>query len=74
METMRSLLLLGIICLAGCQNVYGPFEARKPLRVDAPGIGVAEQEYRARDRWAIPDESPGVGPSSGNLIPYTLGR
>jgi hypothetical protein len=71
---MRSLILLGMICLAGCQNVYGPFEARTPQRVDAPGIGIAEQEYRGRDRWALPDESSGVGPSSGNLNKYTLGR
>jgi hypothetical protein len=71
---MQRLLFLGMICLAGCQNVYGPFEPRPPVRVDAPGVGIAEQEYRARDRWALPDESPGVGPSSGNLTPYTLGR
>jgi hypothetical protein len=63
---MRRVLLLGILCLAGCQNVVGPFAPRTPMRVDAPGTPLAEQEAKARERWAIPDESPGMGLNSGN--------
>ena len=33
-EKMRKLYLVGFLFLAGCQNVVGPFEHRKPERVD----------------------------------------
>ena len=69
---MRHILILGILCLAGCQNTVGPFAAREPQRVDDPRISIPEQEARGRDRWAIPEESPRVLPPSGNA--YPLGR
>jgi hypothetical protein len=68
---MRRILLLGILfCLAGCQNINGPFMPRPKERVDDPRLSIAEQEMRARDRYAIPDNSPQVGPRSGNVSPF----
>ena len=69
---MRHILILGILCLAGCQSTTGPFAPRSPMRVDDPRYTLPEQESRARDRFAIPVESPAVGPPSGNA--YPLGR
>ncbi len=63
---MRRILMLGIVlCLAGCQNVTGPFAPRTPIRVDDPRVSISEQESRGRDRWAIPEDSTQVGPRSG---------
>ena len=63
---MRRIIILGIVlCLAGCQHVIGPFAPREPVRVDDPQISISEQESRGRDRWAIPDNSPKVGPTTG---------
>ena len=66
---MRHILILGILCLAGCQTVTGPFAPRSPVRVDDPRLPISEQQARGRDRWAIPDDSPRVGPPSGNVLP-----
>lgn len=63
---MRCLWILAILMLAGCQNTVGPFQARQPTRVDSPYITLSEQEARARNRWALPDESHKVAPPSGN--------
>jgi hypothetical protein len=69
---MRHILILGLLCLAGCQNVSGPFAARSPTRVDDPRLSIPEQEMRGRDRWALPEESPRVAPPSGAI--YSPGR
>ena len=66
---MRHILILGILCLVGCQTVIGPFAPRSPERVDDPRYSIAEQEARGRDRYAIPDDSRKVGPPSGNGLP-----
>ena len=65
---MRHILILGaIFFMAGCQNLSGPFAWRSPARIDDPRLSIGEQESRGRDRWAIPEESPRVAPSSGNV-------
>jgi hypothetical protein len=69
-EKMRHILILGILCLAGCQSTIGPFAPRTPQRVDDPRNTIPEQESRGRDRYAIPDESQQVGPPSGNAYPF----
>ena len=66
---MRRILILGILCLAGCQSVTGPFAPRSPERVDDPRFSITEQQARGRDRYAIPDDSPKVGPPSGIGLP-----
>jgi len=65
---MRQLLLLGVLCLAGCQSVTGPFQRRPPERVDVPGVTLEEQGIRVRDRYALPDETSYGAPPSGNLF------
>ena len=59
---MRRIFLTGVLILAGCQNVAGPFARRPPQRVDDPLLSINEQEMRGRDRLALPLESPNVGP------------
>lgn len=66
---MRKLLLLGLLLLAGCQNTVGPFGYRPPQRVDDPSLPIAEQQRRARDRYAIPDETPNLLPSTRSAPP-----
>jgi hypothetical protein len=70
-DKMRKLLLLAVLALAGCQNVAGPFAARPPQRVDDPRLSIPEQQYRGRDRYALPDETSGA-PPSGATIPGLL--
>jgi hypothetical protein len=59
---MRRIFLTGVLVLAGCQNVAGPFARRPPQRVDDPLLSINEQEMRGRDRLALPLESPNVAP------------
>ena len=66
---MRRILWIGLLSLAGCQSVTGPFQGRSGERVDDPGLPIVEQESRGRNRWAMPDESRRVGPTADNAIP-----
>jgi hypothetical protein len=59
---MHRIILIGILCVAGCQNVLGPFAPRDPARVDDPRLPIAEQERRGRDRYALPEGSPYLAP------------
>jgi len=52
---MRKQFLLGILLLSGCQNVVGPLDYRRPVRVDDPNLTIEEQQRRGRDRLALPD-------------------
>jgi len=61
---MRRYLVIGILLLAGCQSVSGPF-TRRPERVDDPLLTISEQKARARERLALPDESLSVAPRTG---------
>ncbi len=63
---MRRILVIVLVAATGCVNVTGPFQPRSPVRVDAPGLPLSEQESRSRERYALPDESPFVAPNSGN--------
>jgi hypothetical protein len=53
----RLLLIGGLLLLAGCKSVVGPFEARPPQRVDDPLLSIGEQQRRGRDRLALPDQT-----------------
>jgi hypothetical protein len=66
---MRRLCLAGILLLAGCQNVAGPFSMRKPERVDDPLLSIPEQKARGRERLALPDDSVNVAPRTGVAPP-----
>ncbi len=52
---MRRILLVGVLCLAGCQSVVGPFETRRE-RADDPLLTSAEQQRKARYLHAYADE------------------
>ncbi len=72
---MRRLLLVGALLAAcGCQGVIGPFERRKPERVDDPLISISEQQRRGRDRLALPEPSPNVAPRTFAELPGPFGR
>lgn len=62
---MRSLIVTGLLLLAGCQGVVGPVQrSQAPClpQVDDPRLPIAEQERRGRDRLALPETSPTVAP------------
>ncbi len=59
---MRPVLLAALLALTGCANVYGPFAARPPQRVDDPRLAIPEQEMRGRDRLALPYDVPQAMP------------
>ncbi len=68
-EKMRRFWLVGLLVLAGCQNIVGPFQPRAPVRVDEPGVPIDKQEKRIRERLALPDDSSGIAPRSGAVRP-----
>lgn len=68
---MRRLLVLGLLVLAGCRGVQGPMAPKEPVRVDDPRLPISEQEKRARERLALPLNSPGVAPSAEMAPPGT---
>jgi hypothetical protein len=71
---MRKLVMIGLLLLAGCQNVAGPFQPRPNLRVDDPRVSIEEQKYRARDQLALPDDFSGNMPRSGAALPSSGGQ
>jgi hypothetical protein len=66
---MRRLALIGILLMAGCQNVVGPFGRYRNERVDDPLLSIPEQKARGRERLALPDESTSVAPRTGVMPP-----
>jgi hypothetical protein len=73
-EKMRRTLLVGILLVAGCQSVAGPFAPRRPERVDDPRLPIPEQEARGRDRYALPEDDRTVAPRTYMDRPGTHGR
>jgi hypothetical protein len=65
---------LGVLTLVGCRNVAGPLEARSKPKPDAPGYTIEEQERRARDKYAIPEDDWRVSPSGFIDRPSPVGR
>jgi hypothetical protein len=58
---MRKLMLAGILVLTGCQGVVGPFQrARMKDPVDDPRLTINEQQQKARERLAYPEDVPGA--------------
>jgi hypothetical protein len=55
---MRRIIMLGILLLAGCEGINGPRVHRQDTtKVDDPGLTIAEQEARGRDRLALPENN-----------------
>jgi hypothetical protein len=73
-EKMHRFLVAGVLLLAGCQSILGPFSHRKPERVDDPLLSISEQKSRGRNRYALPDESATTGPRTSMESPWVLGR
>src|SRR5690349_4765685 len=61
-EKMRRLFILGVLLLAGCSSIRGPFQPRSPERVDDPRYSIPEQQCRARDQLPLPQESRQIAP------------
>jgi hypothetical protein len=59
---MRSVVLLGLLLLAGCQS-FSPIGAHRSDRADDPFLTTQEQRRKARSYYAYPDEE--LGPRSG---------
>jgi hypothetical protein len=70
---MRHLWIAAALLTVGCGTVVGPFENRKPQRVDDPHYTIPEQEARGRDRLALPDQSKNVAPGSYGDFPIPNG-
>jgi hypothetical protein len=66
---MRRIIAIGFLLLTGCESIMGPFQHRKPERVDDPLLSINEQQSRGRDRYALPDNSSTVAPRTGLEVP-----
>ncbi|HZU35352.1 MAG TPA: hypothetical protein VFA18_05570 [Gemmataceae bacterium] len=64
---MRRLYLVGCLFLGGCCNIVGPFESRRPVRVDDPRLTIGEQERMGRSYLPLPVESEAVAPTPQGL-------
>jgi hypothetical protein len=72
----RTILLLYIVllCASGCQHIAGPREARLKPKPDLPWYTIEEQERRARDKHAIPEDDWRIGPATFIDRPSPTGR
>lgn len=71
---MHRLFVIGLLVLAGCQGVQGPFAQRKPERVGDPLVNIEEQERRGRERLALPFDRGDVAPRTRVEFPGPHGR
>jgi hypothetical protein len=58
------LALFGLLCVAGCQGVIGPFQRRSPERVDDPAFTIPQQEYRGRARLPLWNDRTDLAPKT----------
>jgi len=65
---MRRLLLVGVLLLAGCENLIGPFQRGPVGKVDDTRLPLSEQERLARDRLGIAVTNTTVGPPSASAV------
>lgn len=73
-RTALLLILLAAAVGGGCKHIAGPFEARKKPKPDAPGYTIEEQQARARDKYAIPEDDFRTGPALDIGRPGPIGR
>lgn len=72
---MHRLLLAGLLLGAGCQGVVGPLQRRCLTDpIDNPCLTPEEQQQRRRDRLALPEASPAIGPRTYAEEPALRGR
>jgi hypothetical protein len=66
---MHRILLVGLLVLAGCQGVVGPFQ-RRAAPSDNRSLTIDEQERSSRDRLALPQGGAEIGPRTGAEQPF----
>ena len=69
---MNRVLVMGLLLLAGCQNVSGPRDrqCRPAGPVDDPCLTIDQQKAKGRDLLAIPETSK-VAPPTDMESPWT---
>jgi hypothetical protein len=65
---------VALFAAAGCKNVAGPREARSKPKPDQPAYSIDEQQYRGRDKYAIPEDDWRVAPDGLIGRPSPTGR
>jgi hypothetical protein len=70
---MNRIALAGMLLLAGCQHVAGPFQP-KTQRVDDPVLTIDEQQRRGRQQLALPEDQGSLLPKTYIDRPGTTGR
>lgn len=72
----RKLALLVLVAVGGtgCRNIAGPFEARGKPKPDLPEYSIEEQQRRARDKFAVPEDDRRVAPLGFADRPSPTGR
>ncbi|MGL4552779.1 MAG: hypothetical protein ACRC33_16510 [Gemmataceae bacterium] len=68
---MRTLLLVGLILMTGCQGTVGPRRRTPDDDILVPGSTPSEQKAQQRDRLPFGDASPSAGPRTYFDNPYT---
>jgi hypothetical protein len=54
--------MIGLLLVAGCQNISGPFSPRPPARVDDPLLPITEQKRVGREYLALPEDNTNLAP------------
>jgi hypothetical protein len=70
---MQRIVLAGMLLMAGCQHVVGPFQSRTQ-RIDDPAISIEEQQRRGRERLALPQDQDSLAPKTYSDFPSPTGR
>jgi len=68
---MRTLLLVGLIDMTGCQGTVGPRRRSPDDNILIPGSTPSEQAVQERDKLPFGDPSPGAGPRTYFDNPFT---
>lgn len=73
-RTLLILTAVAVISTGACCNTARVRDARNKPRPDDPHYTIEEQQRRARDKYALPQEDFRVGPRTGSELPGGIGR
>ena len=65
---------VAMFAAAGCKHVAGPREARSKPKPDQPEYSIDEQQFRGRDKYALPEDDRRIGPATYADRPGPTGR
>jgi hypothetical protein len=68
---MRTLLLVGVIVMTGCQGTVGPRRRNPDDNILIPNSTPSEQSTQQRDKLPFGDASPEAGPRTYFDNPFT---